>query len=289
MSAKPQSFFDTFTDKEAALMETIMAELKNVEWAQPLLREIEANGGLCGANMARFFELRQGYALRRAGIKPSYEIAGEGDSTIDFGFTANGQAWNVEMMRFMASDAAKAATTTEVDEHGTTWTKRILSGDNKDKKQSPEGEMLKAIERVCQKCEKDGKPYKFPLPGTAFNALIVDTRTFGNRGADRKDCLHIGLGATWLKPHLRLSWGEKENRKLITGVYWPHTAMKGAKEARERLHFIGFVNARNFTQDEHGASIEFIANPHLLKNVRAMRAAADTWPLSSRFILNGIN
>ena len=76
---------------------------------------------------------------------------------------------------------------------------------------------------------------------------------------------------------------------LITGVYWPHTAMKGAKEARERVHFIGFVNARNFTQDEHGASIEFIANPHLLKNVRAMRAAADTWPLSSRFILNGIN
>ena len=69
-------------------METIMAELKNVEWAQPLLREIEANGGLCGANMARFFELRQGYALRRAGIKPSYEIAGEGESTIDFGFTA---------------------------------------------------------------------------------------------------------------------------------------------------------------------------------------------------------
>jgi hypothetical protein len=69
----------------------------------------------------------------------------------------------------------------------------------------------------------------------------------------------------------------------------PHTAMKGAKEARERLHFIGFVNTRNFTQDEHGASIEFIANPHLLKNVRAMRAAADTWPLSSRFILNGIN
>ena len=40
-------------------METIMAELKNVEWAQPLLREIEANGGLCGANMARFKWLKR--------------------------------------------------------------------------------------------------------------------------------------------------------------------------------------------------------------------------------------
>ncbi len=60
-------------------MDMIMAELKNVEWAQPLLREIKANGGLCVANMARFFELRQGYALHRAGIKPSYEIAGEED------------------------------------------------------------------------------------------------------------------------------------------------------------------------------------------------------------------
>jgi hypothetical protein len=70
MYSEPQSFFDTFTGDEAALMESIMAEVKDAPWAQPLLKDINQNGGLCGANMPRFFELRQGYALHKAGILP---------------------------------------------------------------------------------------------------------------------------------------------------------------------------------------------------------------------------
>ncbi len=35
-------------------------------------------------------------------------------------------------------------------------------------------------------------------------------------------------------PHaLRMYWGEGEKRKLITGVFDPHTTLKGSKEARE--------------------------------------------------------
>jgi hypothetical protein len=52
-----------------------------VPWAQPLLREIKLNGGLVGANMTRFFELRQEYALHKAGIMPGYEVPGEGHTS----------------------------------------------------------------------------------------------------------------------------------------------------------------------------------------------------------------
>ena len=34
MAKSPRGFFDTFTGGEAALMETIMAEVKDAPWAQ---------------------------------------------------------------------------------------------------------------------------------------------------------------------------------------------------------------------------------------------------------------
>jgi hypothetical protein len=287
MPSQPKCFFDTFTGAEADLMEAIMAEVKDAPWAQPLLKEIKQNGGLCGANMARFFELRQGHALHKAGITPRYEVPGEGQSTLDFGFTSGGRSWNVEMMRLTETDAAKAATETGVDEDGMAWRKRILSSGNPDPKQSPEGETLKAIQRLCQKCEKDGQPYKFKPPGSSLNALIVDMRTFSTRGGDNADRIHIGLGGSWLPEHFRMYWGEGKDRQLITGVFSPHTNVKGAAEARDRLHFIGFVNEKSFGQGDYEKSIQFVANPHLFKNVREMKAAIDTWPLASRSVLNG--
>ncbi|MGE3988616.1 hypothetical protein [Pseudorhodoplanes sp.] len=289
MSAKAPGFFDTFTGDEAALMETIIADLKDVAWAKPILDDIDKNGGLKGANMPRFFELRQGYALHKAGITLSYEIAGEGESTIDFGFQSGGLRWNVEMLRLTETEAARGATTTGVDEHGMQWARRVLSGSNKDKRQSPEGETLKAIERLCQKCEKDGQPYKFPPAGSrTVNALLVDFRTFSTRGGDVADRLHVGLGGSMVPHALRMYWGEGENRKLITGVFDPHTTLKGSKEARERLHLIGFVNQRSFGSADYAAAIQFIANPHLIQNWREARAVIETWPLKPRTVLNRV-
>jgi hypothetical protein len=287
--AKAPGFFDTFTGDEADLMETIMAELKGVAWAKPILDDIAKNGGMKGANMPRFFELRQGYALHKAGITPAYEIPGEGQSTLDFGFKSGGRQWNVEMLRLTETAAARAATTSKVDENGIVWTQRILSASNEDKKQSPEGETLKAVERICQKCEKDGKPYKFQKPDQGTNALLVDCRTFASRGGDEADRLHIALGGSMVKPAFRMYWGEGKNRKLITGVFSPYTKVKGAAEARERLHFIGFVNERSFKPDDYAGAIQFIANPHLYKNVHEIKAAIDTWPLASRVVLNGLS
>jgi hypothetical protein len=78
MDDKQFNSFDTFTGSEAERMETIMAELDGVPWAQAILRGVQQNGGLVGKNMARFFELRFGDVLHKAGIAVGYEVSGEG-------------------------------------------------------------------------------------------------------------------------------------------------------------------------------------------------------------------
>jgi hypothetical protein len=285
LSDPQPNFFDTFTDREAERMETIMAELDGVPWAQGILHGVQQNGGLVGKNMARFFELRYGHALHKACITVEHEVPGEGGSTLDFGFTSKGQPWKVEMMRLQETQAAKAATMTEV-ENGVRLIKRILSSDNDDKKQSPEGETLKAVERICQKCELGGKPHKFPKPDKALHAILVDLRTFKN-GGDVHDRIHVGLGGEYVKEPFRMYWGQGEKRELISGVFGPRTKVKGAVEARERVHFIGFVRERSFQPGELDTVIQFVASPHLFKDAAALKAAIDTWPLQPAHVLNG--
>jgi hypothetical protein len=170
-----ENFWDSLSQDEASSAEFIMEQLKDVPWAQPLLRDIRSNGGITQANKDRLFELRFGYALHAEGIVPRHEIPGEGGATIDFGFTSKGKSWAVELMRLGETQAVKAATRTSVDEHGIPWTKRELSTSAVDRRQSLEGETLKAVERICQKCESAGRPNKFLAPRDALHVILVDS------------------------------------------------------------------------------------------------------------------
>lgn len=91
------------------------------------------------------------------------KISGEAESTLDFGFTSKEKPWAVELMRLNETQAAKAATV-ELEDDGIAFVKRVLSSGGSDPRQSPEGETLKTIQRICQKCEQHGKPHKFALP-----------------------------------------------------------------------------------------------------------------------------
>ena len=46
---------------------------------------------------------------------------------------------------------------------------------------------------------------------------------------------------------------------------------------------------KGFMSGDYEKSIEFIANPHLFKNVHEIKAAIDTWPLSNRTVINGLS
>jgi hypothetical protein len=85
MTTQPNPF-DVLSAHERNLVYPIMTELAAEVWAMQLIAAIDENGGLIAANKGRLFVVRFGHALRQVGITPRYEIPGEGQSTLDFGF-----------------------------------------------------------------------------------------------------------------------------------------------------------------------------------------------------------
>lgn len=282
MSNPVENFWDSLSRDEAEFTLGIMVELRDQAWAAPILAGINDNGGVIQPNKDRLFELRFAHALQRAGIVPQYEIVGEGQSTIDFGFSSKRQAWAVELLRLGETQAVKDATGSSVDADGIPWTGRVLSTNAADPKQSLEGETLKAVQRICQKCESQGRPHKFPVPRQTYHAILVDFRTFSN-GGDTHDRIHVGLGGEFVAEPCRLYW----ERKLISGVFNERTAVRGAAEARQRVHFLGFVRERSYKAGEFAGATQFIANPHRFPDAAAVRAAIATWPLQPAIVLNG--
>jgi hypothetical protein len=281
MNTKEHSW-DVLSDLEAQFVEVIMQDLAAAQWTQPLLADIVRNGGLRSENKAQFFELRFGHALQRAGIEPRYEVPGEGQSTVDFGFSCKGQEWLVELMRLEETKAVKDATHSFTDEDGVVWAELSLSTNSEKPKQSPEGETLKAVQRICQKCERDGRPHKFPAPNLAYHVILVDFRTF-IEGGDVHDRIHIGLGGEYVSEEFCRLWWEGS---LISGIFNERTPTRGAAEARARVHFIGFVNEKKFEPDAFASATQFIANPHLFAEGTDMHAAIATWPLQPAVLLN---
>lgn len=274
-------FWDTLESSEAEFAQQLVGELKDVAWVRPIIDRIDKNGGLTRKNMDNLlqlkdhlFELRFAYALHQAGVTPEHEIKGEAKSMIDFGFVSKGQQWAVEMMRLGETEVVKAATVTQDVEPGVQLIGRFLSTNAEDPTQSLDGETFKAIRRICQKCERNGRPHKFRTPEDALQVLLVDFRTFEN-GGDGNDMLHVALGADYVKRQFRCYW---EGRP-ITGVFDEHTSLKGAAEMRQRVHFLGFVRERAYKPGEFTAATYFVWNPHLFRDSAAAGAAAATWPL----------
>jgi hypothetical protein len=273
--------FDFLTGAEADYMQVVIGKLGETAWAKPLIADIETSGGLKSENMAKLFELRFGNALEGAGVKSRYEVPGEGGSKIDFGFTSGSTEFLVEMMRLEETQAVRKATTLKEFEDGAVMAQRHLHSDAEDARRTPEGETLKAVQRICQKLEKDGNPHKLPLPTGAMHVLLVDFRAFKN-GGDEADRAHIALGGKFVPHPFRHYFGGK----LITGVFDPETDQKGAPQARERLHFVGFVHEKSYADGAFGPSIQFIANPNMFKTAEEAQAALAGWPLGKPEILN---
>ena len=257
-----------------------MAALQDVVWAAPLIANIEASGGLSKARKAFLFELRFGYALHQAGCTPRYEVPGEGASKLDFGFTADDIDWRVELMRLEETDAVRDATVISVDEHGSEFASLHLTSDADVPRQSIEAETLKAIQRICQKCEKNGQAHKFSLPqGKKANVLLVDFRTFLN-GGDKADRLLVAFGSGAVQDPYKLRW---EN-KPIQGAFAAANSMKGCMQIRERVHFLGFVDEKQYGPASFTESIQFVANPNLVDADLAKRLAG-AWLLQPTVLL----
>ncbi|MBC8270284.1 MAG: hypothetical protein H8E36_16210 [Rhodospirillaceae bacterium] len=281
MSETTETFWDILSEKEALFSRAILDELAAQPWAQQLIKDITDNGGLTRTNKSRLFELRYAYSLSQAGIVPSYEIPGEGNSTLDFGFTCEAQNWAVELMRLEETEAVQNATQMWVDGDGVTQAELHLYTDADDPRHSTEGETIKAVERICQKCELNGHPYKFPVPVGKYHALLVDVRTFLD-GCDSEDFIHVGLSGDYVNNEFcRLRW----NGELISGVFNERTNLHGAEYARERVHFIGFVDEKDYCPGAFADATQFVANPQLFAGPGEALAAIVTWPLQPAIVL----
>ena len=150
--------FSVLTTAEALSTAEAIETLRPLSWTGALLARAAERGGLSTENMATLFEVRFGRALHDCGIAPIYEHAtGVGGTSVDFSF----DDWYVELLSLDESDAAKAATW----EHGAFFGRTLMSPTpptadkdslddserrhrSESRKQSPEGETLKAIERI---------------------------------------------------------------------------------------------------------------------------------------------
>lgn len=90
------SFF-TLTSAEAMVAAEPIKALRPQSWSgAPLER----------AGERRLFEVRSGRALHDCGVAPFYEHGtGVGETSVDFAF----EGWNVELLSFDETDAAKAS------------------------------------------------------------------------------------------------------------------------------------------------------------------------------------
>ena len=244
-------------NREVDFDEHAMNVLTNVTWAQPLLACLNARGGVKPENIGLLFELRFALELYRAGITAEYEYAtGVGDSSIDFRFK-HGQEWLIEVVSVFESEAVKRATRQEDQCYET-----LLMTNDADPTQSPEGEMIRVGEKIGDKVfdKRKGKPTKFPIPNGAIHLIVVDMRGYLGRGLNssrgnyRPDYLQIAYGTNGNS--LESSWMPRTwpdasgNRMPIKGLFEKTNPLKSAALIQQRIHFLGFVHERQYSEGE---------------------------------------
>jgi hypothetical protein len=281
--------FVVLTSTEAMATAEAIETLRPLPWARPLLDRVEDGGGLATENMSTLLEVRFGRALHDCGIVPVYEHAtGVGETSVDFAFGG----WNVELLSFDETDAAKAATweagpffgrlllspkPPTADEAQLDATERQRRSELR--KQSLEGETLKAIERIVGKVGNDGRPSKFPVPdGTTRSMLVIDARAQGR--PDRLDCRQIAYGANALPEWARYCWiGDDGQEFPILGAFDERNPLRGARYFRQRVHFLGIVSEETYEREELQYLIRFYHNPALFASEGDALAALRTFPL----------
>lgn len=270
--------FDLPPTDEIELARNIIEKLGESKWSQPLIKKL--NDPLTMKERRSFlFELIFGYRLHEAGISPTYETPGEGSSRIDFSFQSGNYEWLTELMRLDETDASRSATQKSGD-----ITCRILctpdaQSSPEEIKQSLEGEMLKAIERIIDKTTKGDKTHKFPPPERKIHAIVADISNFSD-GGDIHDKRQIAFAPEAVSSDYRLQF----QGRPIYGVFDNRNTRKNSHFIRERVHFLIF-DSKYKSNKETKETIHIAANPHLFKSKEEVEAAFESFPLNPKKLI----
>ncbi len=159
------------------------------------------------ADLDARFERHIEAALARAGAQAlRREVPGEGAMTIDFGFTAAGLKWCVELYRLTVSG------------------------------RSDKSLNCVAKNKIANKLFKDGRPKKFPQPADAIHVLLVDTTALHRGGPDMLDIREMLYGADAVSDAVRTTDGP--------GLF-EDAGQPVGRALRARVHALGFVSAHS--------------------------------------------
>jgi hypothetical protein len=269
------------TLKEARRTERAIEELSSVAWARPLLSRLEAAGGITPENMPFMFEVRFAQELHHAGVTADYEFAaGVGNSTVEFRLHTT-PPWLVELVSVRTSDAAKRATR----QVGMIY-EQLLRATPDDPGRGESGEMITAEQKIGEKVFANGQPTKFPPLDGSLRLILTDIRGYLDAGGDVLDYRQMAYGP-WGIPR-DLSWvihyWENSQGRLepIKGLFEAENPLRAARYVQKRIHFLGFVRERDFSDGEMRDVAYYLANWHLFAEQDEAARAYATYPLGPR-------
>ena len=272
---------DRLRSKEAERTQRAMVSLSSVAWAQPVLARLERAGGVKSENMPLMFEVRFADEIHRAGISVEYEFrAGVGDSTVEFRLNTT-PPWLVELVSVRTSDAAKRA----IRQVGLIY-EQLLRPTAKDPARSEEAEMITAEQKIGEKVFAQGKPTKFPPLDGSLRLILTDIRGYLDQGGDVWDYRQMAYGAFGIAPQYSwmIHYWPTDGGRLapIKGLFESDNPLRSARYVQDRIHFLGFVREKDFSDDGIRDNGYYLANWHLFPAESDAREAYNTYPLYRR-------
>lgn len=287
---------DSLTEAEVQGTLSAADQLVSVNWAAPLLsrtksilerlhigkvnKKIYLENPLKPSEKSFLFEIRFAHSLVMAGVTAEYEHStGEGNTTVDFKVNLD-PPWLVELVSLHESEAFKKASW-----KSGVWQGFKLSSNATDPRESEEGEILKAQERIGSKllCDKKQRPIKFPEPKGAIHLLMVDARGFlGDGQGDKADWSQIAYGPLGLEDHFIRFWTDPRTGQCapIRGLFEQNCPLLASRVIQARLHVIGFVCESTFAAGEIKERAFYCCNPALFENnEEKIRIVMSHWPL----------
>jgi len=268
---------DILSSKEAEYTKKAIEELRKVEWAKSLITKIQRNGGVCSGTMPLLFEARFAYQLHKANITAEYEYsAGVGNSTIEFKLNTP-SSWLVELVSIRESKPLKDTTIEAPTWYGSDCHQE-LSTNAENPLQSEEAEIIRVGGKIGEKVLQSGKPPKFPVPENSYHLILVDMRGYLGSGGDQHDYEQIACGYTSSNQFAPHCW----NGEIIKGVFEKsNTNLKAASILQERIHFIGFVNERDYVDNEIKNNTFYALNRNLISDEKILGEIWKAYPLKS--------
>jgi hypothetical protein len=238
---------------------------------QPLVRRIDERGGVCPEAMPLLFEARTAFAIHRGEAAAEYEYAaGVGNSTIEFRVVGE-RDLRIECVSLRESMGATRAVVRDGALYRQALVTPPLGASRERAERSTEAQIIKAQEKIGEKVFANGKPTKFPLPGDALHAVLVDARGMMPGGGDQWDFAQIANGPDWVPPDVPVHFWED---RPIAGIFEESYPGRAGPALRERIHLIGFIAEEQYAPGELFDGVAWTHNPHLLSNSQ-LRAEAE--------------